>query len=736
MPKKFCFAGNRTENIDYAYPDPNSAPNLTTPSNFPNLTPYISEGSPSFILRSEAEAYPSKNNELDIPIRPLLGQNDMPQMEQILTQQGFQTDLSQGNMLETQYNPVQPNFNQNIPELAPGQGDMQQIQQNLIQKVPQPNLMDLSPAEHSLLDGYDLESWAASPSPSAIPFNPVIYMPIQAPLEFPNVVDRYGAVPEAPYLVDAPPKSPDQIQGLVWYKHEMPQDNRFDLPAGQNMIPPNQFNPMPSKEQHPFQDSLPPTTPHNHSARAQQPPSQDSLPPKAPPNGESAANVSRPMLPGSVPIQPSKKQRGSFTLSLRKETAETRAIGSCVRCQMQRIRCVINKKDREGECATCESARPNTKFWRLPCLRYKITGVELYKPLTNLQDLAWTKRGTTELLEIKNFRWQSTQMRTIWLADGHTDISIKLTVRRFLPKDGDKMKRTWVTSNGELRSVDATPYAISDPDAAYRELEKHLSEMAYQCMQKVVLPLGEVMFKTYSIASDASKDPKVSVDEKSLLQCTLKLWMSIRLTTTSQHIIGEDTLDMQNVSDDTSPLYGKVPVPPVLGAQVDVLLIDRIQNQLRQKVLKLLKEMILRNKKQEWFSLYLAIFIIMHNIALIIAHDALYARKHGLKRRYARPERVQEYHKGANTILGYFHYSNKSHYPFSSECKDQGLKALVELDDKRMQFIQDTRKYVRSKEAEWQEMREQSQNGNDFFYVSQLFQKEWKPMDIDTSASA
>lgn len=49
---------------------------------------------------------------------------------------------------------------------------------------------------------------------------------------------------------------------------------------------------------------------------------------------------------------------------------------------------------------------------------------------------------------------------------------------------------------------------------------------------------------------------------------------------------------------------------------------------------------------------------------------------------------------GANTLLAYFHYCNKAIYPFSSECKDQDLQTLAELDDEAISFVHYTRKMV------------------------------------------
>jgi hypothetical protein len=72
-------------------------------------------------------------------------------------------------------------------------------------------------------------------------------------------------------------------------------------------------------------------------------------------------------------------------------------------------------------------------------------------------------------------------------------------------------------------------------------------------------------------------------------------------------------------------------MPPVLGAQLDLILIQHIQTRLRRELLDKLQKTILKNKHSTWFVTYLVTFILLHNSALITAHDANYARKHGMK---------------------------------------------------------------------------------------------------------
>lgn len=112
----------------------------------------------------------------------------------------------------------------------------------------------------------------------------------------------------------------------------------------------------------------------------------------------------------------------------------------------------------------------------------------------------------------------------------------------------------------------------------------------------------------------------------------LRLWVAIRLNTRATNIVGSETLGMpQDVLDETHPNHRSVPIPPVMGNQIELILSREIQDPLRAKVLDGLQKLILSNKTSCWFTIYLSIFILLHNCAMITKHDAAYARKHGIQ---------------------------------------------------------------------------------------------------------
>jgi hypothetical protein len=269
--------------------------------------------------------------------------------------------------------------------------------------------------------------------------------------------------------------------------------------------------------------------------------------------------------------------------------------------------------------------------YRLNCLRLKITDVKLFKP-GQVKGQEWTNRWRDSVMDdIGN--WESSQIRTIRVTEGYTGQWVELQVRQFRPQEGDKLKRSWVSKDGRRHEVDIPPFAIVNLDEARAKFDQYIKKGLFSCCHNLLGSRQGLLSKTYELAMRLSVDPSTAPAEKSLLVATLDLWMSVRLTTKSFEIVGPDTLDMpSNIIDDKdNPLHGKVPLPPVMGAQIDSVIIHQIQPRLRRKALEQLQKMTQEKKQKTWLTTYLVTFILLHNIALITKHDADYARKHGMK---------------------------------------------------------------------------------------------------------
>lgn len=292
------------------------------------------------------------------------------------------------------------------------------------------------------------------------------------------------------------------------------------------------------------------------------------------------------------------------------------------------VQCENNPEEEGGPCLTCKKVS-NSRAGRFPCLRYKITDIRLFKP-GQVPGYEWTRRWTNNISDpIQS--WATEEPRTIYLSGGLSNKCVKVKVQRFIPQAGDKLERTW-DYQGVKKSVTIPPYAMVNLEEVKSEYLNHIESTMQDAFTKLLGSPDGLLFRTYLRAWKIFKDPSTPPECADLLHQTLLLWMSIRLTTRSSFIVGQETLGMKaNILDATNPNHGRIPLPPVLGAQMDLILIHHIQTRLRRELLDKLQKMMSKNKQSTWLVTYLVIFILLHNTALITAHDAGYAKKHGMK---------------------------------------------------------------------------------------------------------
>lgn len=282
--------------------------------------------------------------------------------------------------------------------------------------------------------------------------------------------------------------------------------------------------------------------------------------------------------------------------------------------------------------------------------------------------LRWGDNGPVD--NIAN--WASSDVKIIRVTEGYArGMSVQLHVREFIPQPGDKLERSWVGPDGSKKSVPIPPYAITDLDEAQAAYQDYIKRGVVDCFSSLVEGVmgarDHLLFTTYSKAWQLSQDPRISPEERELLTQTLELWVAVRLTTKSVEIVGNETLGMdRNILDNSSPQHGKIPLPPVMGAQLDLVLIQHIQTRLRRDMLEKLQKMTQQNKQKTWLTTYLVTFILLHNIALLANHDASYARKHGMKVRRLESERENRSDLGRDALYLDGLLTDECHYRQSS----------------------------------------------------------------------
>ena len=104
------------------------------------------------------------------------------------------------------------------------------------------------------------------------------------------------------------------------------------------------------------------------------------------------------------------------------------------------------------------------------------------------------------------------------------------------------------------------------------------------------------------------------------------------MESSSEFIDGPETLGMEpQVVDRTKPTYGKTLVAPIISAQIQMIMAEYVLTPLRESVLSKLEHYTTGSgaKEKDFLAVYLSLFILMHNYALLTAHEKRRAEKQG-----------------------------------------------------------------------------------------------------------
>lgn len=121
-----------------------------------------------------------------------------------------------------------------------------------------------------------------------------------------------------------------------------------------------------------------------------------------------------------------------------------------------------------------------------------------------------------------------------------------------------------------------------------------------------------------------------------------RLWFAIRRTATVEHIASEEKLGME--ADESFPLRGKIPLPPVLIQQLDMILMLIMDTKgakksketkepggdFERKFLEDFQTLASAKNPKSWMTLYLITFMSLHCCACLSEESHNNARKHGL----------------------------------------------------------------------------------------------------------
>jgi len=103
---------------------------------------------------------------------------------------------------------------------------------------------------------------------------------------------------------------------------------------------------------------------------------------------------------------------------------------------------------------------------------------------------------------------------------------------------------------------------------------------------------------------------------QSIIGAALDLWAGSRMCAFDRSLAGEETLGQRKIGDHSSPLFDQVPIPPMLDIQCDTAIINWMRK-LANTLMKNLWKRVERKNHDDWFEMFLAIFIMVNNVEYV-----------------------------------------------------------------------------------------------------------------------
>lgn len=455
-----------------------------------------------------------------------------------------------------------------------------------------------------------------------------------------------------------------------------------------------------------------------------------------PPNSNGVSKpTSKPSEPSAGSTNKARtKRRGPYTdESMKLNTALTRVLKSCIRCRMNRGRCNPDPSDPLGPCLTCFRITGPT-LCKMPCYRYIITDASLYR---EQKHPSFSRRWSSmDIIDIPSSDWASSETLKIVVSPVHvSDAPFSFRVRKFHPAEGDVVHEMWKTPDGNMKQVALPRYALAEMHEAGETLREYIERNVSKFIVATVGNLDQIFWETYQMAFRHVRGANTEA-ERNLTSNVFRLWVVCRLTSNPVFVCGPETLGGTPITDSESKYFGRVPMPKIMTAQFECIEYTNFLRPWSKAVLKELNDLVLAKKREYWFTIYLSLFVLLHSCSMVTRRDKETAGKWGMKTEYANPEAIKAHHAGAQTMLAHFHFINKGVLPFHIPHDEKGRRELAKaaaLNEEQLDFVWRTGDMVRDpvRVARMKHVREMFNVGDDFYWISMLYDKEWKPLGND-----
>lgn len=418
-----------------------------------------------------------------------------------------------------------------------------------------------------------------------------------------------------------------------------------------------------------------------------------------------------------------RKKRSAYHGAKKADTHLTRQVHACVRCRMQRNRCVPDPSNPRGPCLTCQ--HKTVRMSRLPCLRYMVTDSILfrtgldYMPFYKSHPMIGPYHGDFHLER----QWAAAPPKVLCLGQLNGPVNFKVELRKFIPP----------ANSADLdlkgRPMYAVPWAIADPDAVVVAINEYIDRSINQYIYEYLDDSDSLRWNIFQQAFRASVFPTPN----RMLQKTMRLWVACRFVESKWRCwadggFADDEFQAANPKD---PFYDWDSLPPYLDYQIASIIIHRVLTPLRRDVLRELQGTFNTHSPKDWFVTFLTSFVLLQNYEMQMQFQRQFAARRKADVCYLDMPLVRATNSGAKTILAHFHYCYKGQQLFTKgfDWNAPRVRRMARLDPEQTSFMGRCRDVVVAKAPIFQAINHGDVYHQEYWFTSQLFDSDWSPRD-------
>ncbi|KAK1756954.1 hypothetical protein QBC47DRAFT_173652 [Echria macrotheca] len=437
------------------------------------------------------------------------------------------------------------------------------------------------------------------------------------------------------------------------------------------------------------------------------------------------------------------RRRGPIAEGERKIISETRKLGACIRCHLQRARCVVGPDGPLGTCGTCMNVNRRSKktIHHLPCLRFKLTTVKYHRTA----DAGLTKRFTnTQVVDIEAFG----PVKTIKIGGNAVKTPLELQVREFAPLPGDQLGRWYKDSKGIMRNVQKSAFCLADIEKAAAAYVGWVDLNVYEGLELLPKPEHPIIRETFLQARHHTEQlvrghvqDSDSTEQRNFMIMAIRLWFSIRHCSGSSYLVGDETLGIELVEDeDCEWRHEGRCVPRMIVAQFDSIRIERVYKKKIPNFLKLYEKILKSGNMHAWFTIYLVTFLFVDLVAIACRDVLRRRRQQGWEQetRYGPSDLpstsfMEEVQAGGVTMLAHWLYFRRVDLLNTDwdNLEDSPWKALT---PEQIDFMRRTVTQLKRIEPTIPKTPSEGCWESSLFWFSQMFAPEWNPPQTFTRA--